>query len=138
MLATTTSLYLPWPPWVVQQIGSFLLVVVPPKVAKAATLSSDSHVTFAWLPHVTFDDSFANKLCQCKKYIIAHKCKGRMTHRQLRIDRLLIGIACLPVLVEWLCCQPISCGPTIWFKRSILWYCWLQNFKSNLCSSEII
>ncbi len=39
------------------------------------------------------------------------------------------------ILVEQLCCQPpLSCGATIQCKRSILQYCLLHNFKSNLCS----
>jgi hypothetical protein len=45
----------------VTEIGSFLLFVVPPNVAKASTV-----VTVIGLSHVAVTDGFANKLCQCK------------------------------------------------------------------------
>ncbi len=48
-----------------KDIGSFLFIVVPHKVAKARTV-----VTVMWLWHVAVADGFANKLCQCKQSVI--------------------------------------------------------------------
>jgi hypothetical protein len=65
----------------------------------------------------------------------------KVIHGQLRIDRLLIGPACLLLcfarVIYVASGQPtLSFGPSIWCKISIFKYCLIHKFKSNLCSSD--